>query len=95
MKYYALNAEEKKIEKDFDQKKFVRVKHAAKETARYRESARAILAKTRNINIRLSDRDVLSLKARAAQKGLPYQTLIASVLHQYSSGRIREADNEE
>jgi len=39
------------------------------------------LNKTRNINIRLSERDVHRLKTRAAEEGLPYQTYAASLLH--------------
>ncbi len=43
--------------------------------------ARQTLNKTRNINIRLSERDVHRLKTRAAEEGLPYQTYAASLLH--------------
>jgi predicted DNA binding CopG/RHH family protein len=40
------------------------------------------------VNIRLSSMDLEGLQAKAAQEGLPYQTLIASVLHKYVSGRL-------
>ncbi len=43
--------------------------------------AKNTFAKTRSINIRISERDLLRLKAHAAREGLPYQTLISSILH--------------
>jgi len=66
------------------------VKNLKKEIARYQEVARYTLAKTRTINIRLSEKDLQKVKAKAAEKGLPYQTFIGSLLHQYSTGKIKE-----
>ncbi len=43
--------------------------------------AQNTFAKTRSINIRISERDLLRLKAHAAREGLPYQTFISSILH--------------
>jgi hypothetical protein len=42
------------------------------------------------VNIRLSSPDLLDIQARALEEGIPYQTLIASVLHKYISGRLVE-----
>jgi predicted DNA binding CopG/RHH family protein len=50
------------------------------------EAARRYLRKDARVNIRLSTADLEMLKRRAAEEGLPYQTLIASVLHKYVSG---------
>ncbi len=50
------------------------------------QAAKRYLRKDARINIRLSTADLEMLKRRAAQEGLPYQTLIASVLHKYVSG---------
>ena len=44
--------------------------------------------KTKNINIRISQQDLASLRRSAQQEGMPYQTLISSVLHRYLSGRL-------
>lgn len=44
--------------------------------------------KTRNINIRISEHDLGRLKKRAEEEGVPYQTLISSVLHKYVSERL-------
>jgi predicted DNA binding CopG/RHH family protein len=56
----------------------------------FRESARATFTKNRRVNIRLSTADLMDIQARAHEEGVPYQTLIASVLHKYVSGRLRE-----
>ena len=56
----------------------------------FREAARATFTKNRRVNIRLSAADLMDIQARAYAEGLPYQTLIASVLHKYVSGRLQE-----
>lgn len=60
------------------------------ELRKLRDAARGTLAKDRRINIRLSSPVLTDLQARAAEEGLPYQTLIASVLHKYVTGRLVE-----
>ena len=56
----------------------------------FRDAARATFIKNRRVNIRLSAADLMDIQARAYEEGVPYQTLIASVLHKYVSGRLRE-----
>jgi hypothetical protein len=55
-----------------------------------RDAARATFIKNRRVNIRLSTADLMDIQARALEEGVPYQTLIASVLHKYVAGRLRE-----
>lgn len=57
---------------------------------RYREYARATLTKNRRVNIRMSTVDLADIQARATEEGMPYQTLMASVLHKFVTGRLRE-----
>ena len=57
---------------------------------KYRSAARETFIKDRRVNIRLSTPDLLDIQERAAEEGVPYQTLIASVLHKYISGRLVE-----
>jgi len=57
---------------------------------RYREYARATLAKNKRVNIRLSTQDLSQIQTKAAEEGVPYQTLIASVLHKFVTGRFTE-----
>ena len=63
---------------------------AASKTAvkRYVQAARRTLKKDRRVNIRISQMDLQDLRARAFEEGLPYQTLISSVLHKYVTGSI-------
>lgn len=79
-----LNKEEAKISRDFDKGVFKSVKNFDKEKKRYQGAAKRTLGKMRSINIRVSDRTLHRIKVLAAEKGLPYQTLISSLLHQYS-----------
>jgi predicted DNA binding CopG/RHH family protein len=60
------------------------------ELARIKASARATAIKDKRVNIRLSSGDLHDLQARALEEGVPYQTLIASILHKYVSGRLAE-----
>ena len=55
-----------------------------------RAAARATGTKDRRVNIRLSSADVQGIQALALREGIPYQTLIASVLHKYVTGRLVE-----
>lgn len=63
----------------------------AKTIRRYVESARQTLRKNRRINIRLSEVDLEALQTRALQEGMPYQTLVSSLLHKYVTGRLKAA----
>lgn len=90
MKNNKLNKEEKALLDDFEAKKFKRVKDIKKQKEQYQQHAKATLSKSKTINIRISERDLQRIKALAAEKGLPYQTLISSLLHQYTSRKDKE-----
>ena len=60
------------------------------ELEKFRAAARATAVKDRRVNIRLSSIDLKDIQAKALEDGMPYQTLIASVLHKYVSGRLVE-----
>ena len=60
------------------------------ELAKFKAAARATAIKDRRVNIRLSSGDLSDIQVRALQEGMPYQTLIASVLHKYVTGRLAE-----
>ena len=57
----------------------------------YQAIAKNTMRKNRKINIRISDNDLSALHRRAAREGIPYQTLIGSVLHKFASGFFKEA----
>ena len=60
------------------------------ELAKFKAAARATAIKDRRVNIRLSSGDLSDIQVRALEEGVPYQTLIASVLHKYVTGRLSE-----
>ncbi|MBI5922190.1 MAG: hypothetical protein HY847_11175 [Betaproteobacteria bacterium] len=60
------------------------------ELAKFRAAARATAIKDRRVNIRLSSGDLNDIQVKALEEGVPYQTLIASVLHKYVTGRLSE-----
>lgn len=72
----------------FERGKLKRSKYADKEMRVAREAAANYLKKNARINIRLSGPDLNLLKRRAVEEGIPYQTLIASVLHKFVTGRL-------
>ena len=57
---------------------------------KFKAAASATFLKEKRINIRISTPDLMDIQARALEEGMPYQTLIASVLHKYVSGRFVE-----
>jgi len=57
---------------------------------RLRAAARATAIKDKRVNIRISSHDLMDLQAKALEQGMPYQTLIASVLHRYASGQLAD-----
>ena len=60
------------------------------ELAKFKAAARATAMKDKRVNIRMSSLDLTDIQVRALQEGIPYQTLIASVLHKYVTGRLTE-----
>jgi predicted DNA binding CopG/RHH family protein len=60
------------------------------ELAKFKAAARATAIKDRRVNIRLSSGDLSDIQVKALEEGVPYQTLIASVLHKYVTGRLHE-----
>lgn len=60
------------------------------ELSRLKAAARATAIKDRRVNIRLSEGDLQDIQVKALAEGLPYQTLIASILHKYVTGRLEE-----
>lgn len=90
-----MKTKEAKYEEDiltaFEKGEWQSVPNLNGEIARHTANATAALTKDKRINIRLSSRDLEDVQTRAAEEGMPYQTLIASVLHKYVSGRLVEA----
>lgn len=86
-----LDTDEKEILESVERGEWRSVKGVKRDLGRYSRYARATFRKDRRLNIRISSRDLEAIQKRALEEGLPYQTLISSLLHKYAAGRLREA----
>jgi predicted DNA binding CopG/RHH family protein len=85
-----LTAEEKEILDAYESGKLKKSADQSQEVEKLRAAARETFKKDARINIRLSARDLRSLQAKALREGIPYQTLVSSVLHKYIDGQLVE-----
>ncbi len=76
-----LTKEEKNILTSVESGDFISVPSKARDITHYSKIAKATSAKNKTISIRISEIDLVKLKAKAAQEGIPYQTLIVASLH--------------
>ncbi len=86
-----LDKEEQEILNSFESGECESTNPTAAELHKFQKIARAFLAKDKRTNIRLPARVLEGLQLRAAQEGMPYQTLIASILYKFASGRLIDA----
>ena len=84
-----LDKEEKEILKAFEKGK-LKSELTKKRKKEIRSAAEATFKKDKRINIRISGRDLGAIQRRALEEGIPYQTLVSSVLHKYVSGGFRD-----
>ncbi len=59
-----------------------------KERKQFEEYARYSLNKQKRINIRMNERDLRKIRAKAIEEGIPYQSLIAMLIHKYNEGKV-------
>ena len=85
-----LSREEREILEAFEKGELKRVENQKNQVEKLRAAAAATLRKDARINIRLSSRDLRALQSLALREGIPYQTLVSSVLHKYAEGRLVE-----
>lgn len=86
-----LDREEEELIASFERDEWQSVKGVKKEIESSQKSAHRTLRKDIRINIRLSSADISNIKQMAEVEGLPYQTLISSILHRYAAGHLRPA----
>lgn len=90
MKKAKLDIEEKALLEAFESGEFLsRLTPARKKMIE--ASAAQTFKKDKRINIRISSRDLMAIQRRAMEEGMPYQTLIASIIHKYASGSLYDA----
>lgn len=85
-----LNSEEQEILEKFERGELRPASNVEHERAQARQAARNTFNKTRRVNLRVTERDFSLAHARAREEGIPYQTLLSSVIHKYLSGRLVE-----
>jgi predicted DNA binding CopG/RHH family protein len=90
MQKIKLDKEEQDILDSYERGEWKPVANRSQEIARHVTYAKNTLAKDKRVNIRISSKDLEELQAIAVEDGLPYQTLMASVLHRFASGRFME-----
>lgn len=83
-----LDKEEKALLRSVDSGEWRPIKNMKAEVRKYQGYARATLNKDRRINIRISSKDLDGVQRRALEEGIPYQTLISSVIHKYVAGAL-------
>jgi predicted DNA binding CopG/RHH family protein len=86
MKYW--DEEERKLIESIETEGWAEVPDMRSAIEEAEQIARKTTAKNERMNIRMNEGDLKALKARAVEEGLPYQTLVSSVLHKYVTGRL-------
>jgi predicted DNA binding CopG/RHH family protein len=90
MKKTKLDKDEKDLLASVDRGEWHSVKNLNEEKERHQQYARNTLKKDRRVNIRISSKDLEEIQALAVADGIPYQTLMASILHRFVNGRLVE-----
>jgi predicted DNA binding CopG/RHH family protein len=85
-----LQQDELELLASYENEEWQAVRKLKEQKEQYRAYARATFRKDKRVNIRISEKDLRDLQKRAMRQGIPYQTLISSVLHKYVSGRFIE-----
>ncbi len=87
---YRLDDDEREILGEFERGELRSVPNVKEEMEAARLAARNTFNKTRRVDLRMTERDFNLAHLRAREEGLPYQTLLSSVIHKYLSGRLVE-----
>ena len=86
-KVYKLDPEEQEILDSFNRGEWV---SKGENLDKYKEAAKQTYAKTHRINFRVSEKDFRGIQVKARKEGIPYQTLVSSVVHKYLSGQLKD-----
>lgn len=88
---YKLDKEEQALLHSLEEETWVEVPNFQKEKRRYAKAAQNTFNKTKRVNLRLTEGDFSTAHVKALEEGVPYQTLLASVIHKYLAGKLVEA----
>jgi predicted DNA binding CopG/RHH family protein len=90
MKTSNLDKEERDLVASFERGEWKSVENLEQEREQHRQIARNTLRKDKRVTVRISSKDFEDIRAIAAEDGIPYQTLISSVLRRFASGRLMD-----
>ena len=82
--------EELELMKSIETEEWVSVNNLEEEINKAKKAAQATLTKSERMNIRISPNDLRRLKTKAIEEGMPYQTMVSSIIHKYLAGRFLE-----
>ena len=85
-----LDKDEQEILESFERGEWKSVQNVKSEIMKHQQYARKTLKKDKRVNIRISSKVLEEIQALAAENGIPYQTLMSSILHRYVSGYLIE-----
>lgn len=81
---------EKDILESYERDEWISIDNLEEKKEEYAQYARNTFLKNKRINVRISEKDFIDLKTKSFEEGIPYQTLIASIVHKYVSGKLVE-----
>jgi len=81
---------EKDIIESYERDEWGSIDNLEEKKEEYSRYARNTFLKNKRINIRISEKDFIDMKKKSLEEGIPYQTLIASIIHKYLSGKLVE-----
>lgn len=84
-----LDLEEQEILEKYNKNELMPVKNRDEEIKNAKRYAEATINKSKHISIRVSELDLIKLKAKSKEVGVAYQTLIGILIHQYSENKIK------
>jgi len=87
MKY--LDKEEKELVESYEKGEWKPIKK--KDKLVYVKAAKESISKNKRINIRLTSKDYHDIQVKAVEEGIPYQTLISSIIHKYNKGELKSS----
>lgn len=88
MKTFDLDQDEAELLDSIESGEWNSVDNVKEEISVHQEIAKNTLKKDKRVNLRMSSKDLEAIKTYAVEEGLPYQTLMSSVLHKFITGRL-------
>jgi predicted DNA binding CopG/RHH family protein len=86
----SLDIEDKEYRESLENGEWKPAKNQKSLLLELQETAANTMAKDQRMNIRIGKRDLEGIKAKALEEGMPYQTLVASIIHKYVNGKLKE-----